>query len=240
MKTEGLIIRATKYGEGSKMLTILTPEGKIEAAANGAVSLKSRLFAGAQLFCYSRIVLKHGRGKLPYTASCDVIENFYGIRNDLVKVAMGVYFCELLDIIFTGEDGGRILKFALNTLHMLEKSDNYTYLKPLFEMRLLSLVGFMPNMNRCNICGSDSGLNRFSAAAGGIVCGSCGEGRRLHEGTIKAIKYICHSSDRDVFSFRLSRDTETELRDICEEYLLYNIGKAPNKLIYLKKMLDNP
>ena len=240
MKTEGLIIRATKYGEGSKMLSILTPEGKIEAAANGAVSLKSRLFARSQLFCYSRIVLKQGKGRLPYVTSCDVIENFYNIRKDVAKVAMGVYFCELLDIIITGEDAQRVLKFALNALYKLETTDSYTYLKPLFEMRLLSLVGFMPLMDRCTLCGSDKQLDRFSVSFGGAVCDKCGSGRKVCLGVIKAISYICSAPDKSVFSFKLSKSAEQELTEISEEYLLYNIGKAPNKLSYLKKMLDNP
>lgn len=238
METEGLIIRSTKYGEGSKMLTILTPEGKVEAAANGANSLKSRLFAGSQLFCYSKIVLKQGKGKHPYTSSCDVTENFYGIRNDVAKVAMGVYFCELLDTIVTGEDSARVLKFALNTLYMLEKLDNYTYLKPLFELRLLSLIGFMPNMDSCVVCGDEGSFDRFSIALGGVVCEACGNGRQISKSAVEAMRYICTAPDKAVFSFAVSEQVEQELWDICEEYLLYHIGRAPYKLEYLKKMLD--
>ncbi len=220
------------------MLTILTPQGKVEAAANGANSLKSRLFAGSQLFCYSKIVLKQGRGKLPYTSACDVTENFYGIRNDVAKVAMGVYFCELLDTLVTGEDSDRVLRFALNTLFMLEKLDNFTYLKPLFELRLLSLIGFMPNMDCCTRCGEKGADSRFSVALGGMVCDACGDGKRIGKSTVEAMRYICTAPDKAVFSFSVSEQTLDELFEVCEEYLLYYAGKKPYKLEYLKKMLD--
>jgi len=240
METEGLIIKSTKYGEGSRMLTILTPQGKVEAAANGANSLRSRLFACSQLFCYSKIVLKKGKGTLPYTSSCDVVENFYGIRNDVLRVSLGVYFCELLGIVAVGEDTERELRFALNTLHMLEKAEDYTYLKPLFEMRLMALAGFMPYGECCGICGGRERLNRFSVEKGGALCDKCGGGKRVSEATLEAINYICTASDKLVFSFRVSKEVEKELWQVCEEYLLYQIERTPSKLQYLQKMLDNP
>ena len=51
--TMGLVLRATKTGEADRALLLLTPDGLVSAMAKGALRLKSRLFSGTGLFCYS-------------------------------------------------------------------------------------------------------------------------------------------------------------------------------------------
>ena len=51
--TMGLVLRATKTGEADRALLLLTPDGLVSAMAKGALRLKSRLFSGTELFCYS-------------------------------------------------------------------------------------------------------------------------------------------------------------------------------------------
>jgi recombinational DNA repair protein (RecF pathway) len=45
-----------------------------------------------------------------------------------------------------------------------------------FEIRLMALLGFAPQLNRCSTCGgglAESSLLVFSVGGGGIVCPSC-------------------------------------------------------------------
>ena len=58
LTTMGLVVRATKTGEADRALSILTPgHGVISAMAKGSLRLKSKLFSGTGLFCYSEFLL---------------------------------------------------------------------------------------------------------------------------------------------------------------------------------------
>ena len=61
LTTMGLVLRATKTGEADRVLSILTPQqGVISAMAKGSLRLKSKLFSGTGLFCYSEFTLFAG------------------------------------------------------------------------------------------------------------------------------------------------------------------------------------
>ena len=72
-------------GDFDKMVTILTPNGKIGCSAKGARRPKSQLMAGTQFLCFGEYMLFKGNNT--YTLnSCETIEVFYDIRIDLDKL----------------------------------------------------------------------------------------------------------------------------------------------------------
>ena len=236
METLGLIIKTTNYGEGSKIITMLTPQGKMQMVANGARSHKCHLFAGSQLFCYSRVVLQKGRGALPYLKSCDIIENFYQLRMDVERLALAAYFGDLLELMALGEDCEQVLRLILNTLYILETKEDGKYIKPVFELRFLCLLGFQPHLDQCVRCGAKASLERFSALEGGILCQGCSGGAEIMMDTLAAMRYIVSSDGKALFSFSLSNRVEKQLIEICEDYLLNQLERKPKTLEYYNKI----
>ena len=57
IKTKGIILSESKMGDFDKMVTILTPSGKIGCAAKGARRPKSLLMAGTQFLCFGEYML---------------------------------------------------------------------------------------------------------------------------------------------------------------------------------------
>ena len=51
IKTKGIILSESNMNDFDKMVTLLTPNGKIGCAAKGARRPKSLLMAGTQLLC---------------------------------------------------------------------------------------------------------------------------------------------------------------------------------------------
>ena len=91
----GLVLRQTKVKEADCILTILTPEkGLISAVARGCLRLKSRLFSGCGLFCYSEFSLFEGRSL--YTVDeAQVQNNFFGLRQSVEGMALAMYLAEM-------------------------------------------------------------------------------------------------------------------------------------------------
>ena len=64
----GLVLREVKYKESSKMLTLLTDEGKMAAEARGALRKGSRIGAASQQLCYSEMTVFENRGRRIFPA----------------------------------------------------------------------------------------------------------------------------------------------------------------------------
>ena len=146
IKTKGVILKEVNVGEADKILTIFSRnKGKISGSAKGARRPKSALVAGTQLFCYSDLVLFKGKDMYSIN-SCDVIESFYEIRNDLVKLTYAAHINEIvLDTVQEEQPSTRVLQLFLNSLHMLAKTDKAPeQIARVFEIRLMSILGYAP------------------------------------------------------------------------------------------------
>lgn len=81
----GLVTREVKYGENSRILTVLAKDiGKVSVLASRARTNRSGLLTATQLFAYSNFTLFKGReNSLMKMNEGEVIESFSEIRNSL-------------------------------------------------------------------------------------------------------------------------------------------------------------
>ena len=76
IRTTALVLRRTNYGEADRILTLLTPEGKLSAIAKGVRRERSKLAGGIELFSLSKVTIHSGKGQLGILTSTR-LENFY-------------------------------------------------------------------------------------------------------------------------------------------------------------------
>ncbi|MCI6505000.1 MAG: DNA repair protein RecO, partial [Ruminococcus sp.] len=176
--TEGLILREQNIGERDKLVTVLTVDkGIIKGFAKGAKNIKSQNCAGTQLFTYSRLCLIESKGRDTYVISeAKSKEQFFGLRKDIANMCLAQYFSELLtNILVDGEKNKEVLSLTLNSLYLLsENKKPPTLIKSCFEMRLLSICGYMPDLTMCSICGEyDRETFFFLPQTGSLICSHC-------------------------------------------------------------------
>ena len=101
VETTGIVTREVKYGDSSRILTVITKEyGKISVLAGGVRSNKSGMLAATQLFSYGKFTLFKSNGKSLYKInSCSIINSFSMLRNSLERMAYASYFCEVVNNI---------------------------------------------------------------------------------------------------------------------------------------------
>ena len=88
----GIVIKETFSGDLDKYIIIFAKDiGKVSVFAKGARKLKSKFLAGTALFTYGDFIVKESRGKY-YLDSVDIIENFYGLRNDIYISLWDLFF----------------------------------------------------------------------------------------------------------------------------------------------------
>lgn len=246
-KVNGLVIKATNVKESDKYLIILTKEyGKIIARASGVRNIKSKLMTATQLFSYSEFTL-YKTNNFCKINEASIIENFYQIRLDVKILALASYITEAAEYVSVeGEDEDDILGLVLNTLYMLSYREmNPDLVKAVFEIKLMSLIGFMPNMKECESCGkSDGELYYFNYNGGNLICGDCFrkqttipyETKRIDNNIIKLISYISGAENNKIFSFKLDESLIKEFAALCENYQTAQIAHKFKTLDYYKKI----
>lgn len=241
IKTTGIIIKEVYTGEADKIVTIFTRNlGKIAGSAKGARRPRSRLIAGTQLFSYSDFVLFKGK-EIYSINSCDVIESFYNIRNSVEKLTAAAHMTDIInDIAQENQPSIEVLKLFLNSLHMISNSNKpILQIISIFEIRLLSILGYAPWVNGCTSCGNKEINNMsFSFMKCGFICTNCisidKRAIKLSEGATKAIYHIVCSNMKNLFNFEVSNEVLNELRRVSQIYLKNQLEKDYKKMDFMK------
>ena len=230
IKTKGIIIAENNMGDFDKMVTILTPNGKIGCSAKGARRPKSQLMAGTQFLCFGEYMLFKGNNT--YTLnSCDTIEVFYNIRIDLDKLECAANITKIIqDVTDENQNTYKILQLYLNTLYVIAKTDmDLDFVISIFKLRLMCLLGFTPRIDSCVNCNTEENLHYFSLKDNGFKCENCGKQDtgtiQISESTKMAITYIIKAPAKKIFSFDMSEENKKQLEMISKLYTNLKLEK---------------
>ncbi|AKM84517.1 MAG: repair protein RecO, DNA repair protein RecO (recombination protein O) protein [candidate division Kazan bacterium GW2011_GWA1_50_15] len=173
IKTSGIVIRKLNLGEADKILTVLTRDrGKIRVLAKGVRRPKAKLTGFADLFQHNDFILAEGRNWDIVTAATTV-ERLVGDDTDLGQIGLMYYVCELVDkLIEETQTVAGSFELLRETLAYIKHHPESNAVRAYFEMKLLTMLGFAPELGHCII--SRSSLNEdqpiyFSAHLGGLV-----------------------------------------------------------------------
>jgi DNA repair protein RecO (recombination protein O) len=242
VKTKALVIQVTEYRDSDVLLQLLTPEyGKITAKAKGARRKNNPMSASCQLLAFSEFTLFEYRQM--YTMNeASVIELFMPIRKDLQKLALGTYFAQVSGAV-AQEDApsGEILSLVTNCLYALSTLDlPEKQVKSVFEIRIVGIAGYTPNLNCCIFCGEGDPVY-FDFDGGVLLCADC---IGLHQSTVQKIdvsvldtlRYIVNCESKRIFSFRVGEDTLSRLAYLAETYLLSQFELSFPTLAFYKSL----
>jgi DNA repair protein RecO (recombination protein O) len=232
LKTDAIVLRDYKI-EDDRILTLLSREyGVLTAYAGGANRMRSALSSSTELLCYADFVLFKNRERHSVDHA-DAIRTFFGLRGEIERLSLASYFAELTAEL-AGKDGAEAyLKLLLNTLHYLEKGlRSLAQLKALFELRILTLSGYMPNLVACRKCARyEAEVMIFRPQDGDLLCPDCApghetEGVPLPPGVLAAMRHIIYCEPEKLFRFTLSDDGMKLLGMVAEQYLQTQLEKT--------------
>lgn len=254
-EVRGLVIRTVDIKETDRLVTIFTEEqGRITALARGARSLKSRKLAATMQFCYGRYVLYKQGDKL-WVKEAELIENFFDIGQSIEGLALANYIAEVLSVVTVAEADRDLLRLSLNSLYAISKKlYSVEKIKAAFEIRAISILGFMPNVLFCHLCDEGGGDFFFDIMGGIIECRSCHDKREkgriehpdpheshivciLSEGAKTALGYCIYSPIERIFSFNISDSDMHLFSRATEEYLLNQLEHGFKSLDFYKSVL---
>ena len=225
IKTKGIILRESNFNDCDKMLTMLTPGiGKISCLAKGARRPRSLLLGGSQFLCFGDYIIFKGTNTYQIN-SCDTIEMFYNIRTDLEKLRYGVHITKIIDdVTVENQNSYKILQLFLNTIYVIsEKEIQLDFVLAIFKIKLLTLLGYAPQIERCSCCKTKDDIKYFSIKSDGFICETCGKSDTssiyINESVKNAIIYIVNMPTKKIFSFNIPNNDKKSLILISKIYL---------------------
>ena len=242
-QTEAIVLRRTDFGEADRLLTVLIPgRGKIRLVAKGARKPSSRKSGHVELFSHGRYLVATGRD-LDIITQAETLEPFIPIHEDLQRATYAYYVADLTDA-FTPEHDENLPLFELlrQALGWLSEAGDLPLLACYYELHLLGLAGYQPQLFVCGACKKaiEPETNYFSAAQGTIYCPNCGfERPDTAEVSTNALRVLRFLQTRDwdaVRSLRLSPETLAEIERLMHHYITYHLERKLKSADFVERL----
>ncbi|CDF58060.1 DNA repair protein RecO [Thermobrachium celere DSM 8682] len=215
------------YSDYDKIITIFTDKfGKIDVLCNGARKTKSKVLHLTQQFCFGEYIIS--KGKDMYILNSGALNNsFQTLLTDYEKLMLGTYFLEFIDKSTEIESKNiYILALLLKTLYILESGVvNLKLLKVVFDFKLISLLGYTPQVIKCVICGNiniNNGL--FSNEHGGIICSNCTNKKNLDNNEIKFFRIIRNIKLEELVKLNYDEKIIRKIEYLLKDYINYYLS----------------
>ncbi len=244
-RTPAIILKRFDLGEADRLLTLITPQyGKLEAVAKGARKLTSHKTGHVELFTRADMLLNRGRD-LDVVNQCEMTAPFLALRENLVRGAYANYCAELLDRFTTsGEDdgAGRLFKLIDETLDRLCNDDDPRLVVRYYEIHLLDIVGYRPELTRCVIGGEtiEPQDQYFSYAEGGVVCPKDavrGTGTTaISMRALKVMRHMQRSPYPQVKSLIVPLEMHDDLERVQQGYITFLLERRLQSVDFIRRV----
>lgn len=247
-KAEAVVLRSRVYGEADRIITLFTREaGKVSAIARGVRKPTSRLRGAVQLFSHTRLVLYTGKS-LDTVSQGDAEEDFSYLEKDLERFITASYCAELVDrLTAENQPYAGVFFLLLSALRSLEQGDP-ELLARVFELKLLSLLGYRPRLTGCvqgnhpvQLPGGGAPKQIwFSIPRGGVLCSACATSCQdkipLSPATLGALSYFLRVPLEQAIRARLGGRSLRELSNLLQGFLVYHGEVQPRSRIFLNSI----
>jgi DNA repair protein RecO (recombination protein O) len=226
-RTRGIVLRHAPIGEADRIVTIFTPElGKLRAVARGVRRTRSKLSGHLEPLTYVALSISHGR-TLDVVTEAQTVRSFRGLREGLKLMSKALYIAELADAFLTENEAGHdLFRLLLDCLDALESSAEPSRLLPWYEVRVLGLSGFRPELHECVECRTvlEAGDYVYSSDLGGVVCDGCralsvGAVLPLSLGANKVLRYYERREMGEAIELAVPQPLSREVSRVLRSYI---------------------
>lgn len=242
-RTRAIILGSREYLEADRFYSVLTDEhGKLELRARGCRKITSRLASHLEPFALCELLVVRGRFN-DIVAGVERLELYPAVRSDAKKLELAIRGLNLLELgTRTRQADPQLFLFLRIWLRFLDDApalteERFNFLFSAFVLRLLSALGFRPELNVCVGCETLArpGDFRWHGLRGGIVCLDCLEreaeqwfaARPLSDETLKLIRLALESPWPRLLDLRLPGSILPDLHEAVDSLLIAHFPVIP-------------
>lgn len=246
-RTHAIIISRRDFGESDRLLTLFTPDhGKIRAIAKGARKPQAKLSGHVELFARSDVSIHRGRN-LDILTQAELIEPYRGLREDLRRGAYANYVAELLDRFTADEDqeGSALFELLHDTLKRIADADDPALAARFYELQLLDLVGFRPELMECVVTRQPLWAESqfFSHEEGGVVSREAAAQlshslQSIEFDTLKLLRHLQRSAANygAVGSLRINGELHAQAERIMLGYIVHLLESKLQSIEFIQRL----
>lgn len=241
IKTEGIVIRTRDYGEAHKVVVLYTREhGKIPVMARGVKKTKSRLSFVTQVLTHGQYLYfaSSGMGTLNQG---ETIDSHHPLRQNILSMSYAAYIVELLDKLTEEKQvNPHLFHLLKKTLKFLQDGKDADILCRIFELKLLSIAGYRPQLEECINCGEADQPFHFSVAKGGFLCADCRlsdkQALSLSPAAVRLLRLFLQLDMNRLGEIRVKQKTKDQLQRVMYDYIDYHTELRLKSRDFLQQM----
>jgi DNA repair protein RecO (recombination protein O) len=233
-KTEAIILQSLPYGEADKIISFYSCDfGKMRGIAKSARRSRKRFGNTLEICSHVRVTFfERDTSHLVRLEHCDLIHPFTGLREDIHRLALASYFIELANEL-TAEKikNADLFEMLLSFISMVAQRPHPEETRRIFEIRLLALLGYQPQLEHCTKCQRELAGERlfFAFREGGVICLDCGRNLRdlvpVSMGTVKTLRLAQVIPLGKITRISFSSQGLKESRELMAQFLKQYLGK---------------
>ncbi|MDR4499488.1 MAG: DNA repair protein RecO [Candidatus Scalindua sp.] len=241
--TPAIALRKIDYGDSSQIITFFTRDyGKIQTLAKGLKLPVKGISGGIDLLSHNQIVfIQRGRSHLHILAEWMLQESFCSLRDNLRKFYSALHVMELVgEFCEVNDKNEPLFHLFVNTLYEVANGDDPSVSTLAFEVRMLALVGYMPEMEHCVSCKTEIDLAKFAlfnASEGGLLCQYCGsclkERMKISGGAIATFNCLAGKKVQRLERLKIDTSIRNEIRLLLRYYFSFLLNKELKMWKYL-------
>jgi DNA repair protein RecO (recombination protein O) len=243
LRLEAVVLRHSDWGEADRMLSLFTKEqGKLRAIAKGVRRLRSRKAGHLEPFTRVALLLARGRD-LWIVTQAETVDAYLPLGGDLVRTSYAAYVIELLDRS-TYEEGENppLYKLLIETLQRVAYEEDVFLAVRFYEIRLLDLLGFRPDLFHCVVCRSDITAQDqyFSLGMGGVVCPNCRKKisetdlRPVSTDALRFLRHFQRSAYPAASRAKIIPHVQNEIEALMQAYMTYVLERGLKTPAFIK------
>ncbi len=245
-KTRAVILNSIDFGESDRILTFYTHgHGKVKGIAKGARRSRKRFVGNLDLLSHITLIFfRTDKSELVRVEDAALIEGFPGLKADIDKLSEACYLLELVsEMTREGQVIPQVFDLLLTFINMLGGGDADVLLR-YFEIKLLSILGYLPHLDGCVACKSPfDGLEArisFSSEKGGAVCGNCSHGVSgliaISPGTARFLSMAEKFDSVKLARLKPAAVFLEESEKLLDDFIKYQIGRELKTKKFLSKL----
>lgn len=241
-KARAFVFKKGDVNESDRVFSVFTDGfGRLDIFAKAIRKNASKLRSGIDTFFISEIEFIQGKNRKTLTDAI-AIEKFDNIHNDLDRFTVANGIGRILDNFIKGEEKDeevfRLLSevfLKLNQQDLKVKNCILTYYY--FLWNALSLLGYRPEVQKCNVCQENFNPYNiyFSEKSGGIICKKClcqdNSAQKINSDVVKVLRLIFNKEWQVVSKLKIEPDSQKLFEKVSDSYYSYVLSSHSFKNI---------
>jgi len=229
--TKAIVLDRQDFRENDIRVVVYTKDnGKLELVAKGAKKSSSKMAAHIEPLNLANMLVVGGK-QFNYIGSAVACKCFIDIKNNFDKVNAAYNGISIFNKLIKPEYVDKEIFYLLEDfLNSLNNNFNLDIISSAFKLRLLSSLGYEPNLYSCVVCNkkiASGNLNRFNSSLSGLVCPNCKNKSSyqyvISDDCVKCLRLIIKFNFQEILKIKLSDKLINELKKNINIFLKCNM-----------------